>query len=466
MQAMVKKIKKHLIIKIIIGFGLITGLVFLIHNLTAYPFYRGYNYGDLVHYSEIITKEWRLPNVQETPKFYDPPAFYIISGLFIRLVSFLAGKKFYLFGDEFYKAGNYWQNFSIIFPILSFYFWHKIIKKLIPQNKLAQLTFIVFLFSLPVLHKTLFMYSIEPFLMFTVSLTFWYFIFKFQPKPSVKKTLILSFLVIISLLTRISAIALLTAVSIGILGLAWIRQINWSQSFKFLTILLLSALIGSGWFYGRKSELYSDRITIMMNRQKGTGLPADQRLAFLTELHPHIVMIYPIRRGVWLNRFIPIYYSEFWGDFWNFYIQNRFGISQETRRADRLFTTPQRVANLALQNRVNLIPTFLMILGFIYLIIQVIKQVRKKPNFLWVIKAMFLTIFIVTWLGFLYSIVFHGAHKGDSIKASYMLFILPIFVYMLVVYLFKVVKKIKLIFIPLMVWLALAVGVNLWWGWY
>ena len=79
---------------------------------------------------------------------------------------------------------------------------------------------------------------------------------------------------------------------------------------------------------------------------------------------------------------------------------------------------------------------------------------------------MLLITFLVTWVGFLYSITFHGSLKGDSIKASYMLFILPIFVYFQVNFLFEVVKKNKYIFVPVVVWLTLTTVINLWWSWY
>jgi len=434
------------------------GIFFLIRNLVSYPSSRGYVYTLHVKYGEIISNQWRFPTLEETDKFYDPPLFFLVSGLFTRAASFISG-------IEFFYAIKYWRYFSVIFPVISFYLWFQIIKRLFPKKRLIHLAFLLILFSLPVLHKTLVMYTIEPMLMFTTALTLWYFIFHFQKKPNIKKTLILSFLVVISLLTRVSAFALLTAIAFGILGLGYIKKISWRQSIKYLAIFLLVAFIGSGWFYGRKSDNYSDRITTMMNR-KQDAVPVDHRKAFLTDIPFHLMMTYPIRRGVWLNQVIPIYYSEFWGDFWNFFIQKRFGISFEARQADRLITTPERVANLALQNQVNLLSTLLILSGFLYLIIRFFKKAFKKPDLRWLIETMFLITFIIAWIGFLYSVTFHGAPKGDSIKATYMLFILPIFIYMLITFLFEVIKKKKYLFTPIIIWLSLATCINIWWGWY
>lgn len=443
--------------RLLLILAIILGIFFLAHNLFFFHNRSGYIFSLHAKYAQVISEQWRLPNIDETAKFYDPPLFFLVSGLFTRAASYFSGQ-------DFFDAVVYWRYFSILFPIISVYLWYRIVAQLLPKNQAAQIAFILILFSLPVLHKTLVMYTIEPWLWLTTSLTLWYFIFKFQPRPTIFKTVLLAGIMTISLLSRISAFALLASVSAGILGLAYIRQISYQKALLLLGIFLTLVFIGSGWFYGRKSDLYEDRITIIMNRFK-SGVMPEERLAFLTEVPFHFMMTHPIRMEVWLNRFVPIYYSEFWGDFWNYYIQRRYGIDFEAREADRLLTTQQRVAGLALQNQINLPTTILMISGFGYLILRVLKKARR-PNKTWLIELMLSIIFTITWLGFLYSITFHGSAKGDSIKASYMLFILPIFVYQLVIFVFNVVKKNKLVFFPVTIWLILATVINLYWSWY
>ena len=447
------RIKRWLSILVII-----LGIFFLAHNLFFFESRSGYIYSLHVKYAQVISEQWRYPTIDETAKFYDPPLFFLISGLFTRAASYLSGK-------DFFEAVVYWRYLSIIFPIVSSYLWYQIIKQLYPKNQIARLSFMGLLFSLPVLHKTLVMYTIEPWLWLTSSLVLWYFIFKFQPRPTFKTTLVLASLTVVALLSRVSATAVLAAVSVGILGLSWLGQISLKRSVLLLSLFLILVFSGTGWFYGRKSNLYDNRITVIMNRFEG-GVAPSERLAFLTEVPFHFMMTHPIRMEVWLNRLIPIYYSEFWGDFWNFYIQRRFGIGFEAREADRLLTTPQRVANLALQNQVNLPSTILMIFGMAYFLVRLVKKTFYRPDVNWLIETMLLITFLVTWVGFLYSITFHGSLKGDSIKASYMLFILPIFVYFQVNFLFEVVKKNKYIFVPVVVWLTLTTVINLWWSWY
>ncbi|MEK7513680.1 MAG: hypothetical protein AAB580_02225 [Patescibacteria group bacterium] len=437
--------------------GLCLAVFFLAHNLYFFPNRSGYIFALHVKYTQIISEQWRYPTIDETAKFYDPPLFFLISGLFTRVTSYLSGK-------EFFDAIVYWRYFSILFPLISGYLWYQIIKKMLPENQPARFAFLLLLFSLPVLHKTLVMYTIEPWLLLVTSWTLWYFIFKVLPKPTWLNTIQLGLLMAICLLSRISALAILAALCAGYLGLAYFHRISWSKSLGLLLVFLLVVSLGTGWFYGRKSDIYEDRVTIIMNRFKG-GVVPEERLAFLTEIPFHFMMTHPIRMEVWLNRFIPIYYSEFWGDFWNYFIQRRYGIDFEAREADRLLTTPQRVAGLALQNQVNLPTTILMVIGLGYLVLRILKKLRR-PDEQWLIELIFLITFIVTWLGFLYSITFHGSAKGDSIKASYMLFILPIFVYQLVIFLFKVIKKHKYIFLPITLWLSLATIINLWWSWY
>ena len=179
------------------------------------------------------------------------------------------------------------------------------------------------------------------------------------------------------------------------------------------------------------------------------------------------MMTYPIRLSTPLNHIVPIYYSEFWGDFWNYYSQRRFGISVEARRKDHYLTTSKRVANLALQNQVNLPFTIIMIFGFLFLSQRVIKGLfsSTKSN-IWLTEAVFLSTSLLTWAGFLIMNVKYPNWKSDAVKPSYMLAIIPIFVYSGVIFLFNVLKKYKFIFYPIFVWLCLATLVNLWWAYY
>jgi len=325
-----------------------------------------------------------------------------------------------------------------------------IIKKLHPQNKTLQLTFMILLFSMPVFHKTIVMYSIETWFLFLMSLTLWLILTSYLEKPSCKNTLILSFLASLLLLTRTSGLIILPVVILLFFALWLSKKINLSLMLKFSGLFLLITALFAGWFYLNPKRPIND---------DPQSMPPAQRWEFFTDIPFHLMMTYPIRREVPLKKFIPIYYSEFWGDWWNYYSQKRFGVSVKAIEADHYLTTAKRVASLALQNQINLLPTLLMVFGFSYLTFKTFKKLNLSA-------LVFLSLTLFTWLGFFYKLTFHSTWKTDSIKASYMLYNLPIFVYMAVLFLFKVVKRYQLIFIPTIIWLTLATVVNLWWSWY
>lgn len=661
---MVKKI--IILLAIFAGFGLI------VHNAYYYPVDEGYDAGLHMRYARIISHEWRFPTFQESRENYNPPLFYLTSGLIGRLASAITKKDFFI-------ALKIWQYVSIALAAFSLYLWFIIIKQLHPQNQTIQTGFLVLLFSIPVFHKTIVMFSIETFFLFTVSLTFWYFFCRFQSRPNFKTTLLLSLLTIMSLLTRMSAFVLFLTLGAGFLGLGFIKKIKWTETIKLLFVFIVLVSLGTGWFYfGRRNQrIYN------AGEHNRPDIPLFERqpASFYTDVPFKVMMTHPIRlyRDS-LNQLIPIYYSEFWGDFWNYYSQRRFNVfwpekskmalnvggispgnyritltdtafsaedvdqikietqgkvgfedistewkskkwsilhpwsykkgqkvlkmtsryykdftlndqtdyiyldnqgkelyltgdieiqsipqrkalhfynlgydkskilkpipknkvnketlmyynrytnnemkrrliargidgprqlgrvdaglnlpgkyrraiddgpvklstSKEARarkdytahvvkrrspeKKDRYLFSQARVKSLARQNRVNLLPTLLIILGFIYLLIKSIKTfLFQKKSSTWLAQSIFILFTVLTWLGFLALNTMLPSWKGDSVKASYMLYNLPIFIYFITIFLFKPIKKSKIIFVPAIICLSVSTVINLFWSWY
>jgi len=125
------------------------------------------------------------------------------------------------------------------------------------------------------------------------------------------------------------------------------------------------------------------------------------------------------------------------------------------------------VANLALQNQVNLPSTLLIIAGFFYLVLKLLKDlISRKLNQRWLIEAVFITITASTWIGFLIMITKYPHYIPSGVKASYMLSIVPIFIYAAVVFISDIISKLKILFLPVMIWLIIATGVNFYFNWY
>jgi dolichyl-phosphate-mannose-protein mannosyltransferase len=448
--------------KLLLCLSIFASIFLVVHNINQYPTDQGYIFGLHTKYADIITSQWRLPTLTETAVAYNPPLFYVISGLFTRIINQITQQGFR-------SSIQFWPYLGSILSAIGLWLWFKIIKKLSPQDKwLAGIT-LLWTFSIPMLQKMLPMYTIESFLLFTFVLTLWYFIAILQPKPTIKKTLILSLLVSINVLSRLTALVLLPTILFGLLGLGLIKRISWKKTAKLSLIFIITVSIASGWFYYLRRN---QKIIYGTTGGKKENIAYIKHgLSFYYDVPFKYMMTYPFRRDIRynppLNKFIPIYYSTFWGDYWNYYIQSRFNISYQDREDNRYIITPQRIKSLSLQNQVNLVPSLIIAMGFIYQFILIVKNTfKKKFNDQWLIQAMFLTLSLSTWFGFLYFITFHPSWKGDGIKASYMLYNLPIFIYWAVLFLFNKVRSQKILFIPITIWLVLATGINLWWAWY
>ena len=437
--------------------GLSGGIYLLIHNISNYPVNLGYTFGFHASYLDVLMSDWRLPDLSETAVAYNPPLFYLTSGLFIKLLSLFTGQNLP-------SLIKYWPYVGAFLSIIALYLFSQIIKKLHPKDKLINLVSIIWVFSLPVFQKMIPMYTIEPFLLFTITLTIWYFISVFQPKPTIKKTLILSILTSINILTRLTSLVLLITLSLGILGLGLIKQLSYKKAISLLAVFLTLTAITSGWFYYQRRN---QKLVYMSGVPKEKWPISKYGLSFYTDIPFKFMMTYPLRLPPPNpTPIIPVYYSSFWGDYWNYYIPSRFNISPEALKQDRHIVNSKRLKSLSLQNQINLLPTLIIMAGFFYQLFLSLKKLTQKPDHLWLSQTMFLGLSFLTWFGFIYFVSFYPSWKGDNIKAGYMLYNLPIFIYFATQFLLVKLKKYKIIFIPTIIWLSLATLVNLWWSWY
>jgi len=452
---MFKRLKKH-----IIWICLFFGAFLLISNAINYDYRGGYDSWAHIEYSKVISSKWRFPTKLESHETYNPPLFYLLSGIVVRFASFLTGK-------DFYNSLNTFKIAGVLLAVGYICLWTLIFKHLYPKKKKLQMAFTVLLFSLPVFHKTIVMFNTEILLMFLAALALWYFVVVFQKNPTIFKTVVLAAITSLALLTRFPALPLFLTLILGIIGLKIIGKISLKKTTQLLSVFLIFIIASTSWFYyGRRNQgIYTGART---TEPKEIPFFKRQPLAFYTEIPFTLIMNYPIRfdRNTPLNRLIPIYYSDFWGDWWNYFSQRRFGVSVEARRQDHYLTSPERVANLSLQNRVNLPFTLIILSGFIYLTVKNLKKLFKKPDKKWLIETMFLSLTFLTWIGLLTFLTKYPYYKANGVKPSYMLSTIPVYIYVAVIFINKVIKSRHCLFIPLIIWLSFSTLVNLWFDYY
>lgn len=416
-----------------------------LHNAWFYSPHSGYDAGIHQIYTRIITFEQRIPIPADTPESYNPPMFYFLSGQLARIFE-------PLFNNNFLDALKSWQILIALLLPLAGYLWYDIFTTLNPQNKRRGLFFLFWLLSLPVVNKMAPMYNLEMPQLLLSSFIAWWFIKFFLKQPSLKQAIMLGIFGGVILSLRIMSASLLLSLGLMIGALYWVRRLSFKKMITYgLTFAVVTLAIGGQYYYFYRDQgVFDSGENVAENRK--TPFFQRQPKSFYTDTFFRTMMRTPIR-PYFPNRFMPIFYSTFWGDYWNYYRQPRFPLSAEEEKkfpTNKEKVSAARLTMLAWQNRINLAPTILMIMGMVWAVMKAVKYFvrRQAYNYRQISEAFLTLFFIVAWLLFIYTnIEFPNTYKGDTIKASYVLLAIPTLVYFATQQLFRF-KKIKWLFYP------------------
>jgi hypothetical protein len=323
----------------------------------------------------------------------------------------------------------------------------------------------MYLVSIPVFYRVGSMYVSELYTVFFSSLCLYFLLTKYLKLPTVKNSLILGLLLSTGLLIRISFFSLTLAIVIGVFIYLSLKN-NVLTAIKSLSIISIIILLITGWFYvGRHSGKLTSFGTFADGYKQSSEVPLfkKQRSGFYFDIPFTLMMNNPVRP--YLSRpayFLPIYYSDFWGDYWNYFPQTRFGQDEfKTARSNRYSFSDARRKYLAWQSQINLLPTLLMLASFVYtLITRCLAIIKRRINIANITEFVMAIFVIITW-GSLTIVASKYPGEGDIIKAPYSLYIVPIYAYSTVVFLFEFLKKYKWLFYPAILVLVLSMANNL-----
>lgn len=435
---------------------LATTAIILFHNVSTYPITAGTDYWKRAIYAQIISHEFRFPTYQESSEVYDAPLFYFVSGWLGRAIGTTTGLPL---ADSLGLV----RLVPATFALISFWLWYKIFSGFYPKNKFGAVTFILLLTSMPVFYKAGAMYVSELLNLFLATLSFYWFIHHWLKAPHLKNTLWLSLIIILGLLTRVTYVAVAMALIIAILVYFWANK-NFINALKPITIIAILSFVGVGWFYfGRYQKT---PLNIGYNLEDFEA--KTQNLGFYFYIPVKVMLTYPFRPILSEPSYLlPIYFADFWGDYWNYFPQTRFGNNEliAARGNRQAFSTARKVY-LAWQSRINLLPTLLIIVSFWWLVIDRLRRILKKQlNFIILGEFTLLTTVIITWAS-LYVLAAKYPGQGDLIKATYTSFIAPIYVYAEAVFLFRILKRVRIIFWPALTLLVIAAINNFIFSWF
>jgi len=383
----------------------------------------GYDGGEHLRYIEALSK-LRLPSRDDTSEFFSPPLPYAVpallraAGLSIRWAA---------------KAGqliNLACSLGLCLCML------KICDLVRPKCARLRFWSLALLAIVPAYYKSFSMVRGEPLLSLLIADAVFLTLRAYRTNPCRARDFVsIGVLLGLAVLARQWAFFVFPAIAFFAL---FLPAPNWKARLLNLKPLFLSfsiaAAIGS-WFYVSLEMRYG-RLT-SFNRLPAVRLSiANQPREFYVGLGLGALFSDPIRPA-FPNEFIPIFYSEFWGDYECYFVvygkDRRNGqfysgsdleqVLKEHGSATWLETNRFRIAPfLGYAQTVALLPSVLFTMGFAFGIASLFREQSNQPA-----TALLALVTLASFLGyFAFLILYPNLGKGDTIKATYMLQVFPL----------------------------------------
>lgn len=413
--------------RVLVAIFILVNLLVLVNALLHDP---RVGYDSVDHLINIqALADGHLPTRDESREFFSPPLPYFIPAMLLATDDFTI--------EASAKAGqliNFFLSIGLTFTILL------LCQLIIPSDRHLKIFALVLTGILPVYYKSFAMVSGEPYLAFLTVFALYFSLHAFSNTPRMTDALILGIILGLAILSRQWGFFLFLA--IGLLALFRVlRDPNRlaSHARQLVTATGVAFIVG-GWFYIHLITSYGT--VTAFNRQPAEGFSlTNQPRSFYLGTGSGRLFSDPVRPS-YPNQFLPIFYSEMWGDYWahfTIYGQNHvtgeWVYGQTLESALKNGSIPDLITNrqtfnayLGRVNLVSLFPTFLLLGGFITVLITTWRRLltsgiaqADETNFL-------LTLFVVISLaGYGWFLIrYPNLNKGDTIKASYALHIFPI----------------------------------------
>tara|TARA_S200000501_G_scaffold372486_1_gene417584 strand:+ start:136 stop:1086 length:951 start_codon:yes stop_codon:yes gene_type:complete len=264
---------------------------------------------------------------------------------------------------------------------------------------------------LTVNYKTFAMIRGEPYILFFYSVIL-FLILSFMKKDNknwIKSSLILGIFIGLTALSRQWGFLLFPSIILLTFFLDSTQKKK--DYFKYISSAFVVGFIISGWFYFNLFFNYGS--FTQFNMEPSTFSFSNQPSTFYSpfDIDNENVFKKPIR-PYFSNQYLPVLYSDLWGDYWGYFTFTRQGWD---------YGRNQEVIGdyLARVNRVSLLPTSLLILGFSFAVPALFKKERNNIDYYSIILIL---ASLVTYIGYLWFLIkYPEIPKGGTIKAAYII---------------------------------------------
>ncbi len=403
---------------IVVALFAIINIIVIVNAVLHYPKI-GYDVVPNLNYIQVLSH--RLPESKDTTEFFSPPLPFVLPAGFD-----LICEQFNVSTQQAYNGinisqvcrlydGKFAQGVNVLLSIGTILLLLLISDQIKPGNRFFKIAVLVMLANLTVYYKTFSQVRGEPYVVFfiTFSIFLIHEVFRspsFNYKLAIATGISLGCLV----LSRQWGFFIFPAI---ILTVVWvfIQDVSkgWLLIRQFALVAIFSVLVG-GWFYIHLYQQYGTFSAFNITKQ----IPPtpEQTYNFFRQTHLGDLSLFqqPVR-PVFHNLYFPILYSDTWGDYWGFFVFVKPGFT-----ADGKGNQAAIGSYLGSVNMVSVIPSLLLLAGFLFGLIQMLrfkKQIdMEKVYFVFIALTCLSTLIGYTW--FTYS---YFTSTDDVIKATYMI---------------------------------------------
>tara|TARA_B100001109_G_C18863761_1_gene475585 strand:- start:1344 stop:2693 length:1350 start_codon:yes stop_codon:yes gene_type:complete len=408
-------------------FILIAILFALIFNIIYYDPFDGYDaeahYNYVDSFSRYLPRSINIPDDSQTREFFNPPLGYLTPSVGQVICRNYTVSSDYL-SECRYFYGKFTQIIQSFIYLLTLCINLLTLKKFYNSKNFLNLEYLILVSLIAVNYRTISMIRGEPYILFFLSILFYKFSQYTKKSFEVSSKEIIFFGTIIGMLALSRQWAFLLFPAFFIL----IIFINEKTRKNYSLFLLKSFLVGfllSSWFYFTLLFRYGS-FTAFNKESIGFSFfnqPLNFYIPNLNDLY--LLFTNPIRPN-FSNQFISILYADTWGDYWGYFVFTSTKLDLG-RNQDLIGSYLARV------NLLNL-PLTIFLISSIFLL----KKTYKNNIFIKYINYSIL-FSLVGYLWFLIS--YPDFPTGDTNKATYILQIINMIVFLGSIYLKEIKEK-------------------------
>jgi hypothetical protein len=402
----------------------------LLVNAAIHDPYIGYDAGDHIRYIEVLST-LRLPGPSDTREFFSAPLAYALPAL----VKWTRALSFY---DTLKLA----QLLNVLYAVGVAVFMVRICRHTAPADSRRPTLALAVLAIMPVWYKSLAFVRPEPLLALLTVLIVWQAVrFVDAAVPTRRQTVVLGVILGLAPLARQWGLLVLGGVAIFLVAaIARRRDRRWLLIGRVAGAFAIAAVVG-GWFYYSLYARFGSARAFNMKPKPSFSL-ANQPKEFYLSLGLDRLFRDPIRRS-FQNQAMPIFYSDFWGDYYCYFLVAGRRTTDGARLWGPFLEPARRDAPLGSNvesnrytingylgrvNLVSLVPSALLLaatlggLGALGLFVA-----RGGSDETLRLSALIGAIALATIIGYLWFLIMYPTPgKGDTVKAAYMLHLYPL----------------------------------------